>query len=138
MVRLYGLIVCGAVLVGSVVQCSFAYVSSDVFDFTCYPDNVYEGSFDSFIILACNESQACSVDGSKVFLNSLWWWFHCKAGSPSDSVHTSFGLFPNTSWKGEKPATFCRLFLALKAQVRASSGEQLVSEIILSIMLASV
>ena len=82
--------------------------------------------------------KACSVDGSKVFLNSLWWWFHRNAGSPSDSVNTSFGLFPNASWKGEKPATFYKPFLALKAQVRASSGEQLVSEIILSIMLASV
>ena len=81
--------------------------------------------------------KACSVDGTKVFLNSLWWWFR-NAGSPSDSVHTSLGLFPNASWKGEKTATFYKPFLALKAQVRASSGEQLVSEIILSIMLASV
>ena len=47
-----------------------------------------------------------------------------------------FSLIPVE--KGEIPATFCRLFLALRAQVRASSGEQLVSEIILSIMLPSV
>ena len=39
---------------------------------------------------------------------------------------------------GKKTATFYRLFLALRIQARANSGEQLVSEIIFSIMLASV
>ena len=38
----------------------------------------------------------------------------------------------------EKPATFYRLFLASRIHVRASSGEQLVSETILSIMMESV
>ena len=71
-------------------------------------------------------------------------WIACDVGfmvrvvSSSESVNESFGFFPNTSWKEEKPATFYRLFLASRIHERASSGEQLVSETILSIMLGSV